>query len=141
MKRVNTFILDYKHIEDTKAFCKSDHVGEWSTEELKSKLYDLGHGPTNLSWYIGFGNGVCYIGNNGGVEACAKICRHTDGCQYFSVSTTRDCYACFIYKTCNNPISSDHDYKIYQMEKSTYKSSHLRLNLLKLYHTEIYFEF
>ena len=122
MKRVNIFILDYKQIEDGKAFCSSNKIGEWSTEELNSTRYNLGQGPTNLTWYIGYGNGVCYIGNNGGVEACAKICRDTDGCQYFSVSTTRDCYACFIYKTCTNPISSSLDYKIYQMENSMYKN-------------------
>ena len=121
MKRMYISILDYKQIEDKKAFCKSDVIGEWTTEELNSTRYDLGQGPTHLNWYIGYGNGVCNIGNNGGVEACAKICRDTDGCQYFSVSTTRHCFACFIYKTCDNPIASK-GYKIYQMEKSMYKN-------------------
>jgi len=102
--------VSYKHIEASKAFCKSPQNGDWTTQELKSKRPDL-------SWYIDYGNGVCHIGNNGGVEKCARICKDIDGCRYFSVSTTTSCYACFIYKTCDNPISSKYDYKIYEMIK------------------------
>merc|ERR1719312_1902434 len=102
--------VSYKHIEASKAFCKSPQNGDWTTQELKSKQPDL-------NWYIDFGNGVCHIGNNGGVEKCAQICKDIDGCRYFSVSTTTYCYACFIYKTCDNPISSQYDYKIYEMQK------------------------
>ena len=107
----NIFLLldvSYKHIEAGKAFCKSDRSADWTTEELKSKLPEL-------SWFINYGNGVCNIGKNGGVKNCARICRDIDGCRYFSVSTTT--YCCFIYKTCDNPISSHHDHKIYEMQK------------------------
>ena len=108
------FSLDvsYKHIEASKSFCKSPRHREFTTQELKSKRPDL-------NWYWssnGFGSGVCHIGNNGGVEKCARICKDIDGCRYFSVSTTTYCYACFIYKTCDNPISTEHEYRIYEMQ-------------------------
>ena len=107
------FLLDvpYEHIETGKAFCKSAQSSDWTTDELKSKRPDL-------SWYIHYGNGVCDIGKHGDVENCARICKGIDGCRYFSVSTTSDCYACFIYKTCDNPISFSHyDYNIYEMQE------------------------
>ena len=108
-KQIFSLGASYKQIEATNTFCKSNRIADWTTDELKSKRPDL-------SWYIGFGNGVCNIGNNGGVPACSKICQDIDGCQYFSVSTTVACFACFIYKSCDSPISTDHDYKIYKMQ-------------------------
>jgi len=104
--------IHYKHIKASKTFCKSEHIADWTTEELKSKRQDL-------NWYIHFGNGVCNVGNNGGVAKCAGICKDIAGCRYFSVSTTTRCYACWIYKTCDSPISTDHDYKIYEMQEDT----------------------
>ena len=108
--------MPYKHIEASKTFCKSEHTADWTTEELKSKRQDL-------NWYIHFGNGVCNIGNNGGAEKCARICKDIAGCRYFSVSDTSPCYACWIYKTCDSPISTNHDYKIYEMQEGNVESS------------------
>ena len=110
----------YKQFEVTNSFCKSNQIADWTTDELKSKRPDL-------SWYIAFGNGVCRIGNNGGVPACAKICQGIDGCQYFSVSTTVSCHACFIYKSCDSPISSPHDYKIYKMQGGNTENQDLNI--------------
>ena len=112
------FSLDvyYKHIEGNKTFCKSEHNADWTTEELKAMELKAVR-RRDLNWYIHYGNGVCNIGNNGGIDKCAWICKDVPGCRYFSVSTTNPCYACWIYKTCDNPISTDHDYKIYEMQK------------------------
>ena len=75
----------------------------------------------DLDWFVDRGKGVCNIGNNGGIQACAKICQDISGCRYFSVSTAYPCYACFIYKSCNDPFDDPKtDYKIYEMLKSKY---------------------
>ena len=114
-KQIFSLGASYKQIEATNTFCKANGVADWTTDELKSKRPDL-------SWTIGFGNGVCNIGNNGGAAACFKICQSVYGCRYFSVSTTQQCYACFIYKTCNDPFDEpSYDYKIYEMQRGNYK--------------------
>ena len=79
----------------------------------------------DLDWYVDRGNGVCNIGNNGGIEACFKICQDIDGCRYFSVSIENPCYACFIYKTCDDPYDDlKLDYKIYEMQTGKYEYDH-----------------
>ena len=115
----------YEQVEDANTFCKSDQKADWTTDELKLQRSDL-------DWYIGFGNGVCDVGNNGGIPACAKICQGIDGCRYFSVSTTVSCYACFIYKTCNDPISTDYDYKIYKMKNGNLQLYYYNIFCLSL---------
>ncbi|CAE8596847.1 unnamed protein product [Polarella glacialis] len=70
-------------------------------------------------WYVDptYGAGVCYVGNNGGAKACAKLCAAIDGCNFFSTSTTEDCYACFVYPSCSSPIQvSPYEYSVYQLK-------------------------
>ena len=97
----------YEQVNESEQFCK-ESTGDWTIEELRSQRSDL-------TWFNHFGNGVCNIANKGGISACADICQSVTDCAFFSTSNTTSCYACFIYKTCQEPITSDYDYKIYQM--------------------------
>ena len=104
-------------VHHDKDFCQQKGKGDWTTEELKGLTNDL-------DWFVDGGNGVCNIGNNGGIGACAKICQDINGCRYFSVSTANPCYACFIYKNCNDPFDVPKiDYKIFEIQKGEYKHS------------------
>ncbi|CAE8694801.1 unnamed protein product [Polarella glacialis] len=70
-------------------------------------------------WYVDptYFAGVCYVGNNGGAKACAKLCAAIDGCNFFSTSTTEDCYACFVYPSCSSPIQvNPYEYSVYQLK-------------------------
>ena len=97
----------YEQVYETKQFCKQSS-GDWTTQELQSQRPDL-------SWRIDYGNGVLYVGNNGGILACSSICQSIKDCLYFSTSETSPSYACFIYKTCETPVTSTSDYKIYRI--------------------------
>jgi hypothetical protein len=98
----------YVLIQEDFQFCKNTNDFELST--LQSLRPDL-------NWYSHFSNGVCDIGNNGGVDACYDICASIPGCAFFSTSTVTACYACFIYTSCDNPITSNYDYQIYAMKQ------------------------
>ena len=97
-------------------FCKSNNYqGDWSTATLKSIRNDL-------DWHLlNYGNGVCNIGNTGGIDQCAQICKSIEGCKYFSVSEETRCFACFIYKTCNDPVTDPYtNYKIYEIQEGNF---------------------
>lgn len=100
-------VHSYEQVYEGKQFCKNSS-GDWTIVELESQRNDL-------TWYSDFGNGVCNITNNGGISACADICASIKDCVYFSTSDATPCFACFIYKTCNNPINIENSYKIYQI--------------------------
>jgi hypothetical protein len=57
------------------------------------------------AWYVDprWGTGVCSIGDKLGVAGCRRICASIQGCNYYSTSTTMNCYACFVWKNCPNP--------------------------------------
>ena len=71
---------------------------------------------------------VCRVALVGGIQACARLCKSIKGCNFFSTSTSTDCYACFIYKSCDNPITSEHDYKIYRIKDRGIKTNIEYLN-------------
>merc|ERR1712060_881091 len=90
----------YGHVHQGFAFCKK-------TPDFTNADLSAYPGP----WYTDFGNGLCGIGKTtGGVGECASICSLILGCHFFSVSTTTNCWACFIYKACDYPLTSSYDY-------------------------------
>ena len=81
--------------------------GEYSKRALQSTNNDAG------AWYThaGLATGICSIRS---VEKCAKICADVEGCNYFSMSLTQSCYACFVHKTCANPSTAiGYGYTVY----------------------------
>jgi hypothetical protein len=81
--------------------------GEYSKSALQSTNNDAG------AWYThaGLATGICSIRS---VEKCAKICADVEGCNYFSMSLTQSCYACFVHKTCANPSTAiGYGYTVY----------------------------
>jgi hypothetical protein len=81
--------------------------GEYSKSALQSTNNDAG------TWYThaGLATGICSIRS---VEKCAKICADVEGCNYFSMSLTQSCYACFVHKTCANPSTAiGYGYTVY----------------------------
>ena len=73
-------------------------------------------------WYAhaGVGVGMCNIQD---VDNCRQICTSVTGCNFFSISTTAPCYACFIYKTCDKPgtggSSAAPSYRIYELKRDS----------------------
>jgi hypothetical protein len=79
--------------------------------------------PTSAGmWFVdgNYGTGVCNIGNTQGVAGCQRICASISGCNFFSTSTTMDCYACFVWKTCPNMKTVNRGfYQLYQWTTTT----------------------
>jgi hypothetical protein len=79
--------------------CHGTH-SEFTTAFLNAKYPNV---PKTLTkgtgWYThnGLASGICNVRD---VAACEKVCDAVEGCNYFSISLTQDCYACFIHKTC-----------------------------------------
>ena len=122
----------YAKVHAPHSFCKTTE--DWVQSDLEAIRGDL-------VWFGHFGNGVCYVGNNGGAQACANICSTIPDCLFFSTSTTQDCYGCFIYKSCDSPITTEHNYHIYQMLQSSGKttcSRYSRLNHFFYYNLSKY---
>ena len=105
----------YEHVHEGKQFCKKSKA-DWTIQELQSQRSDL-------DWYKDHSKfesyGVCNVADNGGISACADICQSINDCVYFSTSETQECYACFVYKTCDDPIDANYEneYKIYRLTK------------------------
>lgn len=71
------------------------------------------------NWYQSdLGTGMCNIGNQPrGVELCSEICKTVVGCNFFSTSTTKDCHACFVHKSCPETGRTEFKYNNYQYLK------------------------
>jgi len=73
---------------------------DFTVDELEASYASLPAQYGGTPWYSdssGYGTATCNIRS---VQTCAEICNAVVGCEAFSTSTTRDCYACFLYKRC-----------------------------------------
>jgi hypothetical protein len=94
-------------------FCGPDTLSfQYDVSSLSSTYPNLDQYQTTASstttngWYASSAAnaaGMCYIQS---VANCQAICDAVAGCNAISISTTRSCYACFIYKTCSAPFDS-----------------------------------
>ena len=87
-------------------FCQTST--DYEVRQLSSEFPDLKRlqsstdRPETNGWYndTGVGTGMCNIKD---VDKCQELCASVPSCNYFSISLTQPCYACFIYKTCGSP--------------------------------------
>jgi len=74
---------------------------EFTTAFLNAKYPNVPKALTKgTHWYThnGLASGICHVRD---IAACEKVCDAVEGCNYFSISLTQNCYACFIHKTCD----------------------------------------